>query len=97
MCSYSLKKNGSCNTDIVESVILELINIKFRGIIAIRSTVEPGFTEKMINKYKNKICFVPEFLRERIAYKDFIENHNLCLVGTKNKKFTKKLLKHMKG
>jgi UDPglucose 6-dehydrogenase len=92
------KKNGSCDTNIVESVILELININFSGIIAIRSTVEPGFTEKMINKYKNKkICFVPEFLRERAAYKDFIDNHNLCLVGTKNKKVYKKVIKSHEG
>ena len=62
------KKNGSCNTDIVESIIKELTKINYKGIIAIRSTVEPTFTERMIKKYKNSnICFVPEFLKERSA------------------------------
>ena len=44
------KKNGSCNTDIVESVIKQLSDIKYDGVIAIRSTVEPGFIDRMIKK-----------------------------------------------
>jgi UDP-glucose 6-dehydrogenase len=37
----------------------------------------------MIEKYKNLIiCFVPEFLRERCAADDFINNHALLAVGT---------------
>ena len=92
------RKNGACNTDIVESVIKNFSNIKYKGIIAIRSTVEPTFTERMIKKYKNnKICFVPEFLRERSATKDFIQNHKLCLVGTKSEKVYKKIVKSHKG
>ena len=92
------RKNGSCNTDIVESVISELIKINYKGIIAIRSTVELKFTEKMIKKYKNKnICFVPEFLRERSAEKDFIENNKLCLVGTRSQKVYEKIVKSHRG
>jgi UDPglucose 6-dehydrogenase len=56
---------------------------EYKGIIAIRSTVEPGFTQHMIDKFKNlTICFVPEFLRERCATDDFIHNHKLLAVGT---------------
>lgn len=92
------KKNGSCNTDIVETVIKELTTIKYKGIIAIRSTVEPTFTERMIKKYKNSnICFVPEFLKERSANYDFIHNHNLCLVGTNNDKVFQKVAKAHQG
>jgi UDP-glucose 6-dehydrogenase len=37
----------------------------------------------MIEKHKNlAICFVPEFLRERCAVDDFINNHKLLAVGT---------------
>ncbi len=87
-------KNGSCNTSLVEKTLSELNKIKYKGIICIRSSTEPGFTEKMIKKFKNnKICFVPEFLRERMAKKDFIENHELLAVGTENKKVFKQVVK----
>ena len=87
-------KNGSCNTSIVESVIKDLHSINYKGIICIRSSTEPGFTEKVIKKYKNnRICFVPEFLRERMAKKDFIENHELLAVGTKSKKIFKEVVR----
>ena len=47
-------KNGSCNTKIVENVLKDLNNIKYKGVICVRSSTEPGFTEKMIKKYRNK-------------------------------------------
>tara|TARA_R110000782_G_scaffold2790_6_gene10489 strand:+ start:1627 stop:2421 length:795 start_codon:yes stop_codon:yes gene_type:complete len=75
--------DGSCDTSIIESVINELGQLNYKGIIAIRSTVVPGFTQRMIETYKNlTICFVPEFLRERCAADDFINNHKLLAVGT---------------
>ena len=76
-------ENGSCNTEIINDVIFELDLHQYKGIIAIRSTVEPGYTQYNIDLYSHmKICFVPEFLRERCAEKDFIENHKLLAVGT---------------
>ena len=75
--------NGSCDTSILESVIKELNRYSYKGIIAIRSTVVPGFTQRMIDTYRNlTICFVPEFLRERCAAEDFINNHKLLAIGT---------------
>lgn len=75
--------DGSCNTSIVESVVEDLINLEYKNVIAIKSTVEPGTTLRLIDKYKNNlICFVPEFLRERCAISDFTENHDLLAVGT---------------
>lgn len=88
------KLNGSCDTSIVEDVIKKLIILKFKGAICIRSSTEPGFTDNIIKKYKNKkICFVPEFLRERCAKKDFLYNHNLLAVGTYNKQVFDKIKK----
>jgi len=81
------KKNGACDTRTVEKIIRLLNNKKYQGIICIRSSTEPGFTQRMINKYQNKkICFVPEFLRERCAIQDFTKDHQLLAVGTKSKK-----------
>ena len=68
--------DGSCDTSNVQSVLKDLSDINYKGIVAIKSTVEVGFTNSMIDKFKNlTICFVPEFLRERCAVEDFINNH----------------------
>tara|TARA_Y100000593_G_scaffold95015_1_gene198288 strand:- start:32848 stop:33657 length:810 start_codon:yes stop_codon:yes gene_type:complete len=76
-------KNGKCNVHIVKDVVFELNKIDYKGIIAIKSTVEPGTTQKLQEKYPDrKICYVPEFLRERCAITDFCENHDLCIIGT---------------
>lgn len=78
-----ISENGSCNITIVESVVKELNNLKYTGVVSIKSTVSPGTTKKLQDKYNNlKICFVPEFLRERCAIADFIENHDLLVIGT---------------
>ena len=76
-------ETGSCDTGIIERVIDNLNDMNYTGIIAIRSTVVPGFTEHMSLLYsKLTICFVPEFLRERYAIDDFINQHTLLAVGT---------------
>jgi UDPglucose 6-dehydrogenase len=75
--------NGKCDTSIVESSLASLSKAGYTGVAAIKSTVEPGTTHRLIDAYPNlAICFVPEFLRERCAVTDFIENHDLCVVGT---------------
>ncbi|MBF83813.1 MAG: hypothetical protein CL489_04980 [Acidobacteria bacterium] len=76
--------DGSCNTSIVESVVDELYKLKYSGVIAIKSTIEPGTTQRLIDKHNDQIVFVPEFLKERSAKYDFVFNHRLLLVGTNN-------------
>lgn len=74
--------DGSCDTRIVEQTVSELDKFGYAGIIAIKSTVVPGLTQKLIVQYKNlDICFVPEFLRERTALEDFVKNHKVLAVG----------------
>ena len=41
------REDGSCNTSIVESVIKELTDLDYSGIVCIKSTVPPGTTERM--------------------------------------------------
>lgn len=85
--------NQECDTSIVEEIITQLSDLNFQGIVAIRSTVIPGFTQYAIEKYNNlKICFVPEFLRERCAYDDFVKNHNVLVVGTDDKWIFEKIV-----
>lgn len=76
-------EDGSCDVSIVEDVILQLHQNNYQGIVAIKSTVKPSTTQRLIDNYVDlKLCFVPEFLRERCAVSDFIENHDLLAVGT---------------
>lgn len=78
-------KDGMCNTSIVEEVIRDLVALNYRGTIAIKSTVTPGTTRRLRQEYKiQKICFVPEFLRERCSISDFVEHHDLLAVGCEN-------------
>jgi UDPglucose 6-dehydrogenase len=77
-------EDGSCNTSIVEQVILDLKDLNYSGVIAIKSTVKPTTTQKLIDQTNLKICFVPEFLRERCAIVDFTENHDLLAIGTED-------------
>ena len=74
--------NGDCDTSIVESVVRELVDLKYDGIVCIKSTVKPGTTEKLSKYYPSlNLSFVPEFLRERCSISDFIDNHDLCDIG----------------
>ena len=77
-------EDGACDVSIVEEVVLQLKNKNYSGAVAIKSTVEPGTTQRLIDETKMNICFVPEFLRERCAVTDFTENHDVCIVGTNN-------------
>lgn len=78
-------QDNSCDTSIVDSVVKELKDIKYHGVIVIKSTVTPGTTERLSRENPNvHICFIPEFLRERCAISDFMENHDLCAIGTDN-------------
>lgn len=72
-----------CDTSILYSVIEKLNNLKYTGLIAIKSTIIPGTTDKLIKDFPNlKICFVPEFLKERSALHDFLYENHICIIGT---------------
>jgi UDPglucose 6-dehydrogenase len=78
-------EKNECDLSILIKVLDDLKNLNYNGIICIKSTITPGTTQKMIQKYNNdKICFCPEFLKERCAYKDFMEENPICIVGTTN-------------
>lgn len=76
-------ENNRCNLSILNTVIQSLIDLNYNGIMCIKSTITPETTINLINKYNNnKICFCPEFLRERCAFEDFTINNKICIVGT---------------
>lgn len=93
VCVPTPNLEDDCDTEIVEEVIDDLNALDYKGIVCIRSTVSVGFTEAMIATYPHmRICFAPEFLRERCAADDFINNHELLAVGTNDPYVYKKIV-----
>ncbi len=84
-----IEDKGCCDISIVESVISDLNNIVKNDIgepaehapIIIKSTIPPGTTEYLNNKYKFlRIVFNPEFLTEANAIEDF-KNQKRIIIG----------------
>jgi len=77
-------KDGSMNLDIVEQALQDISDVnKYQGnIVLLRSTVTPGTTRKLQDKYPNlRIVFNPEFLTERNAKYDFINQARIIIGG----------------
>lgn len=89
----TLDDYSGIDLSIVEYVVGEIAD-KIKGtdkIIVIKSTVIPGTTQQLINKYKGvNICFNPEFLTEKNYKKDFVETDRI-IIGAKDKKRGKEL------
>ena len=63
-----MSKDGSCYTGIVEDAIEKINEYGETKIAVIKSTIPPGTSEKINNKYdKLHVVFNPEFLTERNA------------------------------
>ena len=80
-----MESDGKANTDLVEETIYKLSTAKspnlFRTVV-IKSTVPPGTTERLNNKYSNlHIAFNPEFLTEANAVEDFNTQNRVILGG----------------
>jgi nucleotide sugar dehydrogenase len=76
-----MKDSGECDTSIVESVVKEISVVDRRKYVVIKSTVTPGTTEKLSEKYSLTLAFNPEFLTEANAYNDF-RFQPLIVLGT---------------
>jgi hypothetical protein len=75
--------DGSCNIDIVTSILNEINNLKLSNIVIIKSTVLPNTTKNYNNRYQNiSIVFNPEFLTEKNAIHDF-KNQTRVILGGK--------------
>ena len=77
-----MNKDGSCNLDILDSVLSEIDKRVEDVIIVNKSTVSPGTTDFFNEKYKSiNIVFNPEFLTERNAVNDFNNQTRIILGG----------------
>ncbi len=82
-------EDGTCDTKLVQSEARYILQRYRDPVVCIKSTIAPGTTENLIRDLRTtipnpqeRLCFVPEFLRERQNIGDFIENHKLLAVGT---------------
>ena len=89
-----MRKDGSCDTSIVESVVHELNGLAItiqdaNRIIAIKSTVPPGTTNRLNKECNNiSVIFNPEFLTEANFIDDF-KNQNRIIIGGERPSSTK--------
>ena len=92
------KNNGNINMTFFWEVAKELKKISDKNhihrIVAIKSTVPVGTSDKLADILGNKfsVVFNPEFLREGSAVKDFL-NPDRIILGTKSEKAKKRILK----
>jgi UDPglucose 6-dehydrogenase len=78
-----MNSDGSCNTDIIESVLEEINDLLVEDkIIVIKSTIVPKTTVRLNEKYDRlHIVFNPEFLTERNAVEDYNKQDRIILGG----------------
>lgn len=76
-----MNKDGSCNTGIVESVVMEIDSFSSKHVVVIKSTVPPGTTQNLNKICKNcQVIFNPEFLTEANYIEDF-KNQSRIIIG----------------
>ena len=80
--------DGSLNIDILTECLSDISKIKKNdNIILLRSTITPGTSRMLSKKFTNlKIVFNPEFLTEKNAKYDFVNQARIVLGGEKTYK-----------
>lgn len=56
---------------------------KYKGLVVIKSTVEPGITQFLADRFNLKMFHNPEFLTERTAFDDFHNQSHIVIGRTK--------------
>ena len=81
-----MKKDGSCDTSIVENTVMKLDNLALKRqcinrIVIVKSTIPPGTTERLNKECKHiQVVFNPEFLTEANFIEDF-KNQDRIIIG----------------
>jgi len=74
--------DGTCDTTIVESVVRDLEFRNYGGVVVVKSTVSPGTMDRLHMTYAVAMAYCPEFLREKCSYSDFVDHHDICIIGS---------------
>ena len=78
-----MDKKGNQDASIIKNVLQEISQIFKDEIVIIKSTVLPNILNELHQIYKN-IIYNPEFLREKSANQDFLNQEHLILGGNIN-------------
>ena len=63
----------------IHDVMSNLKANDYQGLVVFKSTVTPGITVELHEKYGLDICYYPEFLSALTAYEDFVEQPHIIL------------------
>lgn len=74
------------------SIVEDVIKKCDAGVIVIRSTVTPGFTDSMAKKYKKRIVVQPEYLGETIDHPMANQKSRSFIILGGNRKDTRKII-----
>lgn len=78
--------NGVINSSIIETVMSEIYdhttNVEHKPLVIIKSTITPDIAKKLCASYP-RTAYVPEFMRERHAFDDFV-NHQMLVIGSES-------------
>jgi len=64
-------EDGSCDTNIVKDVLIELSMRDYKGVVVVKSTIIPDYLHEFKREFDLKIVYNPEFLTEANANEDF--------------------------
>jgi nucleotide sugar dehydrogenase len=77
-----VSEDGSCDVGIARSVLQELNELQYKGVVVIKSTIIPDYLHEFKKAFELKIVYNPEFLTEANANQDFI-NPKMQVLGGK--------------
>tara|TARA_B110000503_G_scaffold29720_1_gene47856 strand:+ start:6153 stop:6941 length:789 start_codon:yes stop_codon:yes gene_type:complete len=77
-----VSEDGSCDVSIARSVLQELNELQYKGVVVIKSTIIPDYLHEFKKAFELKIVYNPEFLTEANANQDFI-NPKMQVLGGK--------------
>lgn len=66
----------------IQTTCKKLVENSYKGVVIIKSTVEPGVTEELYRNYKLNLIHNPEFLTARTASEDFHNQTHIVLGKT---------------
>lgn len=83
-----MKETGEIDLSSIYDALDLLSGMEFseKPLVVIRSSVVPGTTDELAERYDFGFAFNPEFLREKTALQDFIES-NKVVIGGDDKSF----------
>lgn len=76
-----MRENGTQDLSLVEGFFYQADNFKSKPTYILKSTVLPGTTKRLADKFNLNIVFCPEFLTERTAKLDMLTQSRIVIGG----------------